>query len=323
MKTNGTENLRLLENGFTAWQKAEIEFRGDLCVKKAEQNEAGSFVDKFYSISEADCSQIKEAQKKYIDDVAKEFFGFLKQRYEKEEPSTKDATIQTVFWILGIFKSEPTNKVEWLPYGYIATAKHKAYDKSFNLNTPDLISIREAYLNRFTLNFRWVVASDISKAKVNPVSVMFGYEMFFKYLKAIEEEEAKALKEEDKEKAVDFDKELTENEKVVYKHIEHLKGLNAMKEKIMPDESFNRLFKDICYLVENNTLPTFNKPLAQIGVSNQSIIYTFRLIHKDLFTTKTIKPSFIEFLQSYFSQLKKIENMKTAFSKSKPKLYPF
>lgn len=117
--------------------------------------------------------------------------------------------------------------------------------------------------------------------------------------------------------------DLTDNQKVVLKHIEHLKGQNAMKEKIMSDADFERLFKDLCYLIENNALPTISNPLAQIGVSNQSIIYTLRLIHQELFTTNKIRPSFVEFLQKYFAQLSDIGNMQVTFSKKAPKNYPF
>jgi hypothetical protein len=117
--------------------------------------------------------------------------------------------------------------------------------------------------------------------------------------------------------------DLTDDQKIIYNHIEHLKGDNQNREKIMTDENFNQLFNDLCYLVENNEVPEIKKPLSQIGVSNQSIIYTVRLIHKDLFTTTKIRPSFIEFLQKYFQQLCNMENMQVAFSKRPPKKYPY
>jgi len=120
-----------------------------------------------------------------------------------------------------------------------------------------------------------------------------------------------------------FDFGLTEEQKAIYKHIEHLKGVNHSKDKIMSDANFERLLNDLYYLVEKDSLPTFEKPLPQIGVSNNSLIYTFRLIHKELFTTKKIRESFIYFLQKYFSQLSEIEQMKVAFSKKPPKNYPF
>jgi hypothetical protein len=116
---------------------------------------------------------------------------------------------------------------------------------------------------------------------------------------------------------------LTEDQTIIYNHIEHLKGNNSNREGIMTTENFNLLFKDLCYLVKNDSLPEITKPLPQMGVSNQSIIYTVRLIHKDIFTTTKIKPSFIEFLQRYFQQLSNMENMKVAFSKKMPKKYPY
>lgn len=110
---------------------------------------------------------------------------------------------------------------------------------------------------------------------------------------------------------------------IILKHIKHLKGLNSFKVKIMTDKEFERLFSDLCYLVENDELPSFDAPMRQIGVTNASLIYTFREIHKEIFTTKKIKDSFIEFLEKYFAQLANYESMRVAFSKKKPKLYPF
>ena len=124
-------------------------------------------------------------------------------------------------------------------------------------------------------------------------------------------------------KTKESETDLTDDQSIIYNHIKHLKEKNPYKEKIMTDENFNQLFNDLCYLVENNSVPEIKKPLSEIGVSNQSIIYTVRLIHKDLFTTTKIRPSFIEFLQKYFQQLGEIDNMLIAFSKQPPKKYPY
>lgn len=117
--------------------------------------------------------------------------------------------------------------------------------------------------------------------------------------------------------------DLTEDQTIIHNHVKHLGGDNSNREKIMTTENFNLLFKDLCYLVQNDSLPEITKPLPQMGVSNQSIIYTVRLIHKDIFTTTKVRPSFIEFLQKYFQQLSNVENMKVAFSKKMPKKYPY
>lgn len=121
----------------------------------------------------------------------------------------------------------------------------------------------------------------------------------------------------------ELETDLTEDQTIIYNYIKHLKGDNSNRERIMTTENFNLLFKDLCYLVKKGSLPEITKSLPQMGVSNQSIIYTVRLIHKEIFTTTKIKPSFIEFLQKYFQQLSNMENMKVAFSKKMPKKYPY
>ena len=136
-------------------------------------------------------------------------------------------------------------------------------------------------------------------------------------------QQAPAPRQEVNASTVPANEGLTDDQKVIWKHIEHLKGNNNSREKIMTDENFNQLFEDLCYLVENDKVPTIKNPLPQMGISNQSIIYTMRLIHTDLFTTNKIRPSFISFLEMYFHQLNSYENMKVAFSKKPPKLYPF
>lgn len=114
-----------------------------------------------------------------------------------------------------------------------------------------------------------------------------------------------------------------ENQKIIYTHIKHLEGFNNFKEKIMDKNDFRKLFHDICYLVNYDKVPVIKKPLKQIIISNQSLIYTFRLIHKDIFTTSKIKDSFHEFLKKYFLQLNNRENIRGDLSKKAPKNYPF
>ncbi len=119
--------------------------------------------------------------------------------------------------------------------------------------------------------------------------------------------------------------DLTDDQKIIYKHIEHLKGNNLNREKIMSDENFKQLFNDLCYLVENNTVPEIKKPLSLNGITSISLLHTIRLIHNDLIKTRKIRQSFKIFLKTYFHQLSNYSNMDVEFSKAihKPNIYPF
>lgn len=107
------------------------------------------------------------------------------------------------------------------------------------------------------------------------------------------------------------------------KHLEFLKGENNSKEKIMEDDDYNTLISKIEFLIKNNKVPPFDKPQKKINISNQSLIYTFRLLHKELYGTSKIKDFFIDFLKIYFLQLSNYNSLREQFSKQKPKLYPF
>ena len=101
-----------------------------------------------------------------------------------------------------------------------------------------------------------------------------------------------------------------------------LSGNNPQQNKIMKDDDYNRLLQYVDTLIENEKLPVEIKKIPQINVSNGMIRYTFYLIHKELFTTKTIKPVWIDFIHAVFEQFNKTEwnTTKTKFS-AKPSNY--
>ena len=100
------------------------------------------------------------------------------------------------------------------------------------------------------------------------------------------------------------------------------KGFNAQHEKIMSDGQFSSLIEGVNSLIELETVPTIDKKLPQINLPSNYIRYTFYLLHKSLYTTKSIKDSWINFLHDMFSQFNNAERTttKSKFSE-KPPLY--
>ena len=94
-----------------------------------------------------------------------------------------------------------------------------------------------------------------------------------------------------------------EEKTIIYSNLEHLKGLNFNKEKILTDNEFKRLLKSVNYLVSHDDLPENTAPFKLIGISSNSIKYTFYCIHKEIFTTNKIHDSFINFLKVYFQNI--------------------
>lgn len=99
-------------------------------------------------------------------------------------------------------------------------------------------------------------------------------------------------------------------------------GNNPQQDKIMKDDDYNRLLQMVDFLIENEKLPDKINKISQINISTGMIRYTFYLIHKELYTTKNIKPEWIDFLHAVFEQFKNIEwnTTKTKFS-VKPSSY--
>jgi hypothetical protein len=94
---------------------------------------------------------------------------------------------------------------------------------------------------------------------------------------------------------------------IAQKRIAFLAGYNRKNEKIMIDDDFARLTTYIYSLIDTGTLPTNIQPISQIGTTSEYLRYTFYLIHKDLYTTRPIRPEWIDLLHASFIQFKDVE----------------
>jgi hypothetical protein len=84
-----------------------------------------------------------------------------------------------------------------------------------------------------------------------------------------------------------------------------------MNEKIMPDEDFARLTTYICTLIDTETVPPNIQPISQTGTTSEYLRYTFYLIHKELYTTRPIRPEWIDLLHAVFIQFRDVEKATT------------
>lgn len=100
-----------------------------------------------------------------------------------------------------------------------------------------------------------------------------------------------------------------------------MKGVNAKNEKIMTTKQFESMIAAVNNLIQTELVPEV-KQLPQINLSTHFIRYTFYLLHKNLYTSKSIKDSWIYFMHDMFSQFKNAETTttKSKFSE-KPPMY--
>lgn len=102
----------------------------------------------------------------------------------------------------------------------------------------------------------------------------------------------------------------TENDpklKSVEKALNRLKIFDGKNEKgqvIMNKVDYDRMVTYVQRMILDENLPDSIESVSQIGLKNQFISYTFYLIHAELYTTKSIRTYFIDFLRSFFDQLK-------------------
>ncbi|MBL0069523.1 MAG: hypothetical protein IPP39_13885 [Chitinophagaceae bacterium] len=82
----------------------------------------------------------------------------------------------------------------------------------------------------------------------------------------------------------------------------------------MSVEQFNQLIATVSSLIENELVPAIGNPLPQINLPTNYIRYTFYLLHKTLYTTKSIRESWINFLHDMFCNLKTKGNYQSKIS---------
>ena len=163
---------------------------------------------------------------------------------------------------------------------------------------------------------------EISKQTSDRYSVAMQkiYQTKLFYLYGIKE----SIKQVERQPDLPPHKKIEEVEKIIDDNISYLKSKNFNGELIMTDDNYVRLKEYVTVMIINEEVPVIESPFNTPSVSNQTIIYSFYKIHKQLFGTKIIRDYFIDFLKAVFSQLHSYANstIKTKFS-VKPKRFPY
>ncbi|WP_313805755.1 hypothetical protein [Flavobacterium sp.] len=106
--------------------------------------------------------------------------------------------------------------------------------------------------------------------------------------------------------------------------IGYLKGNNDKRQKIMTDDQFDLMHSCIIFYKENEKMPVSIQKLDPINISKDLLLFTFWVLHKHLYTTKTIRKSFIELIKFTFSDFDdwELTTLKAKFG-NKSKLNPY
>lgn len=99
---------------------------------------------------------------------------------------------------------------------------------------------------------------------------------------------------------------ILEQKATARKLLNFLSGHNLKNEKIMSDNDFARLVQYIENLIDTGNVPAEIKPIYTINISNEYLRYTFYLIHKKLYSTRPIRPEWINLLHAVFSQFENV-----------------
>lgn len=86
-----------------------------------------------------------------------------------------------------------------------------------------------------------------------------------------------------------------------------MKEENEKREKIMPDNEYQLMIQLINELVREEKLPIIKSKLKSLNISNDLLSFSFWVLHKELYTTKKIRPYFIEFLKAVFENFSNVE----------------
>lgn len=81
----------------------------------------------------------------------------------------------------------------------------------------------------------------------------------------------------------------------------YLKTNNEKREKIMSDEQYDLMIGYVKFYIENNSLPEVSSKLESLKISKELLRFTFWVLHKNLYTTKSIRPNFIQLMKVVFS----------------------
>lgn len=96
------------------------------------------------------------------------------------------------------------------------------------------------------------------------------------------------------------------NDKIIDSILSYMKGKNEKQELILSNEDYQILVKYTTHLVLHDEVPVIQRILVP-KLSNDVIRFTFWVLHRELYTTKSIRPHFYKFLKDVFAKFKNNE----------------
>ena len=125
---------------------------------------------------------------------------------------------------------------------------------------------------------------------------------------------------EDLIKATTEDNEKYEgnDDQIIDSIISYMKGKNEKRELILSSKDYELLFKYTSDLISQEKVPTIEKQLNP-KLNNDVIRFTFWVLHRELYTTKKLRPYFYDFIKEVFLNFKnnEISSIRSQFGTSK------
>jgi hypothetical protein len=90
----------------------------------------------------------------------------------------------------------------------------------------------------------------------------------------------------------------------INEHLGFLKGRNPRnKQDISLPAQHDQIVRSTAYFMETGKLPDKLNPVAKLNITNESLVYTFRQLHKAIYPKGKLPYAFFSFLSGMFAQL--------------------
>lgn len=111
---------------------------------------------------------------------------------------------------------------------------------------------------------------------------------------------------------VDFD---ATNSEIIYSVLKYMAGKNEKQEIILSQDDFNKLMEYTNYLIDKDEVPDIEAQLEP-KITFELLRFTFWVLHKELYSTKRIKPHFYKIVKELFVQSNnyQLSSIKSSFA---------
>lgn len=92
----------------------------------------------------------------------------------------------------------------------------------------------------------------------------------------------------------------TNDEFLLCQILGYLQGENDKREKIMSEEQYNLMISHVQFYIDINQIPEIPVRIEHIKIRKNLLHFTFWVLHKHLYTTKTIKDDFLHLIKNIF-----------------------